>query len=336
MQSDNLCLKVRGSNSTTFSRSVLSGGPHKLMQTKAFLRSVFALRERTRFACTMQPLPPIKVDVEISSSSTHQEAKDTLELKKVQTSYLHWINTPEKERIINKASMPGLNPQPLPPKKRRSTVGQSEGLEPRKIFKASDENGEKPRLSEAEHSRAALTTITDLGTGSAGDCSTSHPTRSTEAKTNNAAEGRGREGASQNTGVSKYPRPKNSNMLLMLGRIIEPIEGTIQVIHNAGECNRLFRQHFSNLRLSTCSSTYGAHDYAREGWTTMSKKRSKKPTTRSQIDIINCYALVPGCFNPPNQTYGNSIGLLSTKSWRQNDTFSLTSEGLGMILLGKN
>ena len=69
----------------------------------------------------------------------------------------------------------------------------------------------------------------------------------------------------------------------------------------------------------------------------MSEKRSKKLTTSFQSEIINCYALVPGCFNPPNQTSGNSIGLLSTKSWRQNDTSSSRAfKGLGMILPGKN
>jgi hypothetical protein len=134
-------------------------------------------------------------------------------------------------------------------------------------------------------------------------------------------------------------------MLLRLGRIpievglriMEPIERTIQVINNAGEGSRLFRQHFSKLRLSTCSSSYGAHDYARKGWTAMSEKRSKKVTTSFQSEIINCYASVPGCFNPPNQTSGNSIGLLSTKSWRQNNiSSSIAFKGVGMILPGKN
>jgi hypothetical protein len=68
--------------------------------------------------------------------------------------------------------------------------------------------------------------------------------------------------------VSEYPAPKNINMLLRLGRmpteaglgIMEPTERTIQVINNAGEGSRLFRQHFLKLRLSTCSSGYGAHD----------------------------------------------------------------------------
>jgi hypothetical protein len=97
------------------------------------------------------------------------------------------------------------------------------------------------------------------------------------------------------TVMSEYPRPKDSNMLLRLGRIpievglriMEPIERTIQVINNAGEGSRLFRQHFSKLRLSTCSSSYKAHDYARKGWTTMSEKRSKKVTTSFQSEIIN-------------------------------------------------
>jgi hypothetical protein len=71
--------------------------------------------------------------------------------------------------------------------------------------------------------------------------------------------------------VSEYPGRKNSDMLLRLGRmpievglrIMEPMEKTIQVINNAGE-GHLFRQHFSKLRLSTCSSSSGAHDYARK------------------------------------------------------------------------
>jgi hypothetical protein len=87
--------------------------------------------------------------------------------------------------------------------------------------------------------------------------------------------------------VSEYPRPKNSNMLLRLGRmpievglrIMEPIKRPIQVINNASEGSRLFRQHFSKLGLSTCSSSYKAHDYARKRWTSMSEKRSKKLTT---------------------------------------------------------
>ena len=57
------------------------------------------------------------------------------------------------------------------------------------------------------------------------------------------------------TVVSEYPGPKNSNMLLRLSRmpievglrIMKPIGRTIQVINNAGEGSRLFRQHFSKL-----------------------------------------------------------------------------------------
>jgi len=62
-------------------------------------------------------------------------------------------------------------------------------------------------------------------------------------------------------------------MLLRLGRILievdlkimEPIERTIQAINNADEGSHLFHQHFSKLRPSTCSASYGAHDYARKG-----------------------------------------------------------------------
>jgi hypothetical protein len=75
------------------------------------------------------------------------------------------------------------------------------------------------------------------------------------------------------TTVSEYPGPKHNNMLLRLGRMpievglrnMEPIERTTQAINNAREGSHLFRQHFSKLRLSTCSSSYGAHGYVRKG-----------------------------------------------------------------------
>jgi hypothetical protein len=47
-------------------------------------------------------------------------------------------------------------------------------------------------------------------------------------------------------------------------RIIKLIERIIQVINNASEGGRLFRQHFSKLRLSTCSLSYKAYDYVRK------------------------------------------------------------------------
>jgi hypothetical protein len=62
------------------------------------------------------------------------------------------------------------------------------------------------------------------------------------------------------------------------------------VINNAREGSHLFRQHFSKLRLSTCSSSYGAHGYVRKA---LEETHYQLPARDRQLLCIGSWLFKP-------------------------------------------